>query len=119
MLSRENNKHRALRPADIKGMKSKDGSVRQVTLARGFVDKQDGHTAKIQVIGVQGGSINPTEIDVEFFRNALEYRRNHHNSRVGLASVKISENKYNTAWKHAVLAQSENPKTENAIKYAK
>lgn len=59
-----------------------------------------------QVVGVAGGSIEPTEISVELFKNAVEFRKFHLGKKESLAKMNLSKMKYNTAWKYAVLAQN-------------
>jgi hypoxanthine phosphoribosyltransferase len=115
-MSHENNRKRRFKVVDDVRRTGKS-----VTLAKAFLLDSNEDSGKTQIVGVAGGSIRPTEISVQFFRDALDFRKNHQGSREKLTCMSISENKYNSAWKLAVLraASAERTKEENMRKYAK
>ncbi|WP_298313566.1 hypothetical protein [uncultured Aquimarina sp.] len=74
---------------------------------------------KIQVIGVEGGSIEPTPVDVKLFKDALGSVVSSENRAGTLSKLGMSERKYNSAWQHALSNHSTEVNSTNELTYGK
>jgi hypothetical protein len=83
----------------------KGGTIR-FNVEQIFGRSVDARVVKGQVVGVSGGVIEPTEIDVELFRNAVEYKKTHIGMSESLAKMGFSKKKYNSAWKQAIISHN-------------
>jgi len=103
--------------------KAKTRTVKNTALKASKVDKSSmsatlriGDTShKVQVVGVKGGSIEPTAIDVRVFKEALgdvESDKVATGSKLGM-----SKTNYNSAWQHALSIQDTEVDSANELAY--